>query len=170
MRFERDQHSSAEVIRNLVNTPEVRDILVEQEPIEDIIKCMYLSGEVGEWEPAHSLSHSRHAARSRWFARRNFTARGREGRVRGSNMRAPVGSALAGGGLLLVRADDSLRRANLRLSLPDARPVAFWFEDRVGIVPPVFNMLTLGRCPLTTYSVFIQFLLSWIIPFAFASF
>jgi ABC-2 type transport system permease protein len=48
--------------------------------------------------------------------------------------------------------------------------VAFWFEDRVGIVPPVFNMLTFGRYPLTIYSVFIQFLLSWIIPFGFASF
>ena len=48
--------------------------------------------------------------------------------------------------------------------------VAFWFEDRVGIVPPVFNMLTFGRYPLTIYNLFIQFLLSWIIPFAFASF
>ncbi len=48
--------------------------------------------------------------------------------------------------------------------------VSFWFEDRVGVVPPVFNMLTFGRYPLTIYNVFIQFLLSWIIPFGFASF
>lgn len=48
--------------------------------------------------------------------------------------------------------------------------VSFWFEDRVGIVPPVFNMLTFARYPLTIYNLFIQFLLSWIIPFAFASF
>ena len=48
--------------------------------------------------------------------------------------------------------------------------VSFWFEDRVGIVPPVFNMLTFGGYPLTIYNVFIQFLLSWIIPFGFASF
>lgn len=48
--------------------------------------------------------------------------------------------------------------------------VSFWFEDRVGIVPPVFNMLSFGRYPLTIYNVFIQFLLSWIIPFGFASF
>jgi ABC-2 type transport system ATP-binding protein len=46
MRFDREQHSSAEVIRNLVNTLEVRDILVEEEPIEDIVKRIYLSGEV----------------------------------------------------------------------------------------------------------------------------
>jgi viologen exporter family transport system permease protein len=48
--------------------------------------------------------------------------------------------------------------------------VSFWFEDRVGIVPPVFNMLNFSRYPLTIYNVFIQFLLSWIIPFAFATF
>ena len=48
--------------------------------------------------------------------------------------------------------------------------VSFWFEDRVGIVPPVFNMLNFGRYPLTIYNVFIQFLLSWIIPFGFATF
>ena len=48
--------------------------------------------------------------------------------------------------------------------------VSFWFEDRVGIVPPVFNMLTFARYPLTIFNVFIQFLLSWIIPFGFASF
>lgn len=48
--------------------------------------------------------------------------------------------------------------------------VSFWVEDRVGIVPPVFNMLTFGRYPLTIYSVFIQFMLSWIVPFGFASF
>ncbi len=46
MRFDRDQHASAEVIRNLVNTFEVRDILVDEEPIEDIVKRIYLSGEV----------------------------------------------------------------------------------------------------------------------------
>ena len=48
--------------------------------------------------------------------------------------------------------------------------VSFWFEDRVGIVPPVFNMLNFSRYPLTIYNVFIQFLLSWIIPFGFATF
>ncbi len=47
---------------------------------------------------------------------------------------------------------------------------SFWFEDRVGIVPPVFNMLTFGRYPLTIYNTFIQFMLSWVIPFGFASF
>lgn len=48
--------------------------------------------------------------------------------------------------------------------------VSFWFEDRIGIVPPVFNMIPFGRYPTTIYNTFLQFLLSWIIPFAFASF
>ena len=46
IRFDREQHSSAEVIRRIVNTFEVRDIFVEEEPIEEIVKRIYLSGEV----------------------------------------------------------------------------------------------------------------------------
>jgi len=46
MRFDRGEHSTAEVIRDLVNQLEVRDIFVEEEPIEDIVKRIYLSGEV----------------------------------------------------------------------------------------------------------------------------
>jgi len=47
---------------------------------------------------------------------------------------------------------------------------SFWFEDRIGIHPPVWNMIAFGRYPLSIYSGFIRFLLSWIIPFGFASF
>ena len=46
LRFDRHQHSSAEVIREIVNRLEVRDIFIEEEPIEDIVKRIYLSGEV----------------------------------------------------------------------------------------------------------------------------
>jgi ABC-2 type transport system permease protein len=48
--------------------------------------------------------------------------------------------------------------------------VNFWLEDRIGLAPPVFNMIAFGRYPITIYNAAIQFLLSWIIPFAFASF
>jgi ABC-2 type transport system permease protein len=48
--------------------------------------------------------------------------------------------------------------------------VPFWMEDRVGVMPPVYNMVAFGRYPLKIYSPFLQFLLSWIIPFAFATF
>ena len=48
--------------------------------------------------------------------------------------------------------------------------VSFWMEDRVWVIPPVYNMLAFGRYPLKIYNVFLQFLLSWIIPFGFATF
>jgi ABC-2 type transport system permease protein len=48
--------------------------------------------------------------------------------------------------------------------------VTFWVEDRVGIIPPVYNMLAFGRYPLDIYNPFIRFLLSWVIPFGFAAF
>jgi ABC-2 type transport system permease protein len=48
--------------------------------------------------------------------------------------------------------------------------VSFWFEDRIGVHPPVWNLIAFGRYPLSIYSQWIQFLLSWLIPFAFASF
>ena len=46
IRFDREHHSSADVIRQIVNTLQVRDLLVEEEPIEEIVKRIYLSGEV----------------------------------------------------------------------------------------------------------------------------
>jgi len=48
--------------------------------------------------------------------------------------------------------------------------VSFWFEDRIGVHPPVWNLIAFGRYPLSIYSGFIQFFLSWIIPFGFATF
>lgn len=47
---------------------------------------------------------------------------------------------------------------------------SFFFEDRIGIHPPFWNLLAFGRYPLSIYSSYIQFLLSWIIPFGFATF
>ena len=48
--------------------------------------------------------------------------------------------------------------------------ISFWFEDRVGIHPPFWNLLAFGRYPLSIYSGYIRFLLSWIVPFGFATF
>ena len=48
--------------------------------------------------------------------------------------------------------------------------IGFWVEDRVGVIPPVYNMLAFGRYPLDIYNPLIKFLLSWIVPFAFAGF
>ena len=48
--------------------------------------------------------------------------------------------------------------------------VSFWMEDRIGIGPPVWNLIAFGRYPLNIYGCFVQFILSLIIPFGFASF
>jgi ABC-2 type transport system permease protein len=47
---------------------------------------------------------------------------------------------------------------------------SFWFEDRIGIHPPFWNLIAFGRWPLSIYSGSIQFFLSWIVPFGFATF
>lgn len=48
--------------------------------------------------------------------------------------------------------------------------VSFWWEDRVGVHPPVWNVIAFGRYPLPIYSLAVQFILCWIIPFGLASF
>jgi len=47
---------------------------------------------------------------------------------------------------------------------------SFWFEDRIGVHPPVWNVIAFGRYPLSIYSSAVQFFLCWIIPFGLASF
>ncbi|MGH9592728.1 MAG: ABC transporter permease, partial [Bryobacteraceae bacterium] len=47
---------------------------------------------------------------------------------------------------------------------------SFWFEDRIGVHPPFWNLIAFGRYPLTIYSAPIQFFLRWIVPFGFATF
>jgi ABC-2 type transport system permease protein len=46
----------------------------------------------------------------------------------------------------------------------------FWIEDRVGLAPPVFNLMAFGRYPITIYDLKVRILLSTVIPFAFATF
>ena len=48
--------------------------------------------------------------------------------------------------------------------------VSFHFEDRIGIAPPVYNIITFGRYPLPVFNEAIQFVLRWIIPFGFVAF
>ncbi len=47
---------------------------------------------------------------------------------------------------------------------------SFWIEDRIGLAPPVFNLMAFGRYPITIYDLEVRVLLSTVIPFAFASF
>ena len=48
--------------------------------------------------------------------------------------------------------------------------VSFWMEDKVGVMPPVYNLIVFGRYPLDIYNGFLRVLLSWVIPFGFATF
>lgn len=47
---------------------------------------------------------------------------------------------------------------------------SFWLEDKVGILPPVYNLLAFGRYPLTIYHPALRALLSWVLPFGFVAF
>jgi ABC-2 type transport system permease protein len=47
---------------------------------------------------------------------------------------------------------------------------SFWIEDRIGLAPPVFNLMAFGRYPITIYDVKVRILISTVIPFAFATF
>jgi len=46
IRYNREQVSSADIIRKIINEVPIRDIYVEAEPIEDIIKTIYSQGQV----------------------------------------------------------------------------------------------------------------------------
>lgn len=48
--------------------------------------------------------------------------------------------------------------------------LSFWFEDRLGVGAPVYNMIRFARYPVTIYHPAVRALLSWVIPFAFAAF
>ncbi len=48
--------------------------------------------------------------------------------------------------------------------------LGFWIEDRIGLAPPVFNLVSFGRYPITIYDIKVKVLLSTVIPFAFATF
>jgi len=48
--------------------------------------------------------------------------------------------------------------------------ISFHFEDRIGVAPPVFNLIPSGRWPQEIFPAPIRFLLRWVIPFGFVAF
>ena len=46
----------------------------------------------------------------------------------------------------------------------------FWFEDRVGMVPPVYNLMEFGRWPVRIYHPALRWLITAVIPFGFVAF
>src|SRR5690606_7028265 len=48
--------------------------------------------------------------------------------------------------------------------------LSFFFEDRIGIAPPIFNLINAGRYPVEIFHPMLRFLLRWIVPFSFVAF
>lgn len=48
--------------------------------------------------------------------------------------------------------------------------LSFWSQDRLSILPPVYNLLNFAKFPVTIYKPFVRVLLTWVIPFGFAAF
>lgn len=48
--------------------------------------------------------------------------------------------------------------------------LSFHFDDKLGIGAPVYSLITFGRYPTPIFNRLIQFILSFVIPFAFVAF
>ena len=48
--------------------------------------------------------------------------------------------------------------------------VSFWHEDRLGLAPPVYNVIRFARYPLTIYGRRIQLFLIFVLPFAWVAY
>jgi ABC-2 type transport system permease protein len=48
--------------------------------------------------------------------------------------------------------------------------VSFWHEDRMGLAPPVYNVIRFARYPLTIYGRGVQAFLLFVLPFAWVAF
>lgn len=48
--------------------------------------------------------------------------------------------------------------------------VSFWHEDRMGLAPPVYNMIRFARYPITIFGPAVRFFLTFILPFAWVAF
>jgi len=48
--------------------------------------------------------------------------------------------------------------------------VSFWHEDRMGIAPPVYNIIRFSRYPLTIFGAPVRLFLTFILPFAWVAF
>jgi hypothetical protein len=48
--------------------------------------------------------------------------------------------------------------------------VSFWVEDKVGVLPPFYNLTSFGRYPITIYHTSLRVLLTWVLPYGFVAF
>lgn len=48
--------------------------------------------------------------------------------------------------------------------------VSFWHEDRLGLAPPVYNVIRFARYPLTIYGYGVRLILTFVLPFAWVAY
>jgi ABC-2 type transport system permease protein len=48
--------------------------------------------------------------------------------------------------------------------------VSFWHEDRMGLAPPIYNVIRFARYPLTIYGKGVQIFLMFVLPFAWVAY
>jgi ABC-2 type transport system permease protein len=48
--------------------------------------------------------------------------------------------------------------------------VSFWLEDKMGLSPPVYNLIRFSRYPVTIYGTAVRLFLTFVIPFAWVAF
>jgi len=48
--------------------------------------------------------------------------------------------------------------------------VAFWYEDKMGLAPPVYNIIRFSRYPMTIYSLPVRLILTFVLPFAWVAY
>jgi ABC-2 type transport system permease protein len=48
--------------------------------------------------------------------------------------------------------------------------VSFWHEDRMGLAPPVYNIIRFSRYPITIFSLPVRVFLTFVLPFAWVAF
>jgi ABC-2 type transport system permease protein len=48
--------------------------------------------------------------------------------------------------------------------------VSFWHEDRMGLAPPVYNVIRFSRYPITIFGMPIRLILTFVLPFAWVAF
>jgi len=48
--------------------------------------------------------------------------------------------------------------------------LSFWFEDRLGIGAPIYNVIRFARYPVNIFHPIVRAIISWVVPFAFAAF
>lgn len=48
--------------------------------------------------------------------------------------------------------------------------VSFWYEDRMGLAPPIYNVIRFSRYPMTIFGAPVRLFLTFVLPFAWVAF